>query len=139
MNVACPFCKAVLTPKNLKPGRYTPNCPKCGKQFSLVVDEDDDDEITITVERIAQQQSEPLPKTKQVPMLRRPPNTEQQNDEEDEEENNEEEASEEHTSENIADVDESEEEQPLPKTVPMPIFRKPPKVTPDDADETHAE
>jgi len=134
MNVACPYCKAVLTPKNLKPGRYTPNCPKCGRQFALSVVENDDDELSITVQSITKK-PEPLPKTKQVPVLRLPPGTVK----DDEEENEEEETTAEHdASDDIADGNESENN-PLPKTAPMPIFRKPPKVLPDESDETHAE
>jgi hypothetical protein len=41
MSIACPYCQAVLKTKGAKPGQYTPNCPKCGKMFLLVVPEDD--------------------------------------------------------------------------------------------------
>lgn len=126
MNVACPYCKAILTPKNLKPGRYKPNCPKCGKQFSLMVPEDEDGGIS--VQRIAVEAPKPLPlpKTDPVPMKRLPPGSIKDDEEEPQ------------PSEEIAE-NEEEENQPLPKTIPMPIFRKPPKVLPDDSDETHAE
>jgi serine/threonine protein kinase len=40
MSIACPYCKAVLNPKGLKPGRFQPKCPGCGKPFVVVVAED---------------------------------------------------------------------------------------------------
>ncbi|MCS6865243.1 MAG: protein kinase [Gemmataceae bacterium] len=40
MSIACPYCKAVLNPKGLKPGRFQPKCPGCGKPFVLVVADD---------------------------------------------------------------------------------------------------
>ena len=36
MSFACPYCKAVLNPKGLKPGRFQPKCPKCAETFVLV-------------------------------------------------------------------------------------------------------
>jgi len=47
MSIACPYCKAVLTPKGLKPGRYTPKCPKCGQAFLLVVPETEGGTISV--------------------------------------------------------------------------------------------
>ncbi len=38
MSIACPYCKAVLNPKGLKPGRFQPKCPGCGGAFSLVIE-----------------------------------------------------------------------------------------------------
>jgi len=38
MSIACPHCRAVMTPKGLKPGStYSPKCLKCGETFSIVV------------------------------------------------------------------------------------------------------
>ncbi len=37
MSIACPHCKAGLTPKELKPGRYQPKCPRCSTSFILQV------------------------------------------------------------------------------------------------------
>ena len=38
MSIACPYCKAVLNPKALKPGRFQPKCPGCGEAFLLVIE-----------------------------------------------------------------------------------------------------
>jgi hypothetical protein len=51
MSIACPYCKAVLTPKGLKPGKYTPKCPKCGNPFLLFVPKDEGG--TISVQQLA--------------------------------------------------------------------------------------
>ncbi len=40
MSFACPYCKAVLNPKGLKPGKFQPKCPGCGKAFLLLVPDD---------------------------------------------------------------------------------------------------
>jgi serine/threonine protein kinase len=40
MSFACPYCKAVLNPKGLKPGKFQPKCPGCGKAFILLVPDD---------------------------------------------------------------------------------------------------
>ena len=37
MSIACPHCKAGLTPRELKPGRYQPKCLKCSQTFVLEV------------------------------------------------------------------------------------------------------
>src|SRR4029453_689371 len=39
MNIPCPYCKAVLSPKGLKPGEFHPRCPGCANKFLLVVPE----------------------------------------------------------------------------------------------------
>ena len=41
MSFACPYCKAVLNPKGLKPGKYQPKCPKCQKAFAIAIAADD--------------------------------------------------------------------------------------------------
>ncbi|MBN9119839.1 MAG: protein kinase [Planctomycetes bacterium] len=51
MNIPCPYCKAVLNPKGLKPGRFQPKCPGCARPFVLVVP--DDGTGTISVQKIA--------------------------------------------------------------------------------------
>ena len=38
MSVACPSCHAVLTLRELKPGRYHPKCARCSETFTLVVE-----------------------------------------------------------------------------------------------------
>src|SRR5581483_2730909 len=38
MSAACPSCQAVLTPRELKPGRYHPKCARCSEPFVLVVE-----------------------------------------------------------------------------------------------------
>src|SRR5262245_31823376 len=40
MNIPCPYCKAVLSPRGLKPGRFQPKCPGCAKAFVLIVPEE---------------------------------------------------------------------------------------------------
>lgn len=40
MSFACPYCKAVLNPKGLKPGKFQPKCPGCAKPFLLIVPDD---------------------------------------------------------------------------------------------------
>ena len=40
MSISCPYCKAGLNSKGIKAGRYTPKCPKCGKQFVLIAPKD---------------------------------------------------------------------------------------------------
>jgi hypothetical protein len=40
VSVSCPYCRNVLKLKGLKPGRFAPKCPKCGKAFSLTVPDD---------------------------------------------------------------------------------------------------
>jgi eukaryotic-like serine/threonine-protein kinase len=37
MRIECPYCKAVLGPKGLRPGRFQPKCPGCAKSFVLLV------------------------------------------------------------------------------------------------------
>ncbi len=40
MAIRCPYCAYTITVKNAKPGRYSPKCPQCAKQFSLIVPAD---------------------------------------------------------------------------------------------------
>lgn len=47
MNIACPYCKAGLTPKKLKPGKYQPKCPKCARPFLIVVPADETGTISV--------------------------------------------------------------------------------------------
>ncbi|MFO0845946.1 MAG: protein kinase [Gemmataceae bacterium] len=35
--IRCPHCGHPTTPKALRPGRFTPKCPNCGRPFELVV------------------------------------------------------------------------------------------------------
>ncbi len=37
MSIACPYCKAALNPKRLKPGRFQPKCPGCARAFLLLI------------------------------------------------------------------------------------------------------
>ena len=55
MSIPCPYCKSPLNPKGLKPGQFKPKCPKCTKQFLLVVPNDPDGTI------LAQMLPEDLP------------------------------------------------------------------------------
>ncbi|MBA4188134.1 MAG: hypothetical protein C0467_08960 [Planctomycetaceae bacterium] len=129
MTIECPYCNAILTPKALKPGNYTPKCPKCSQPFALMVPEDDDEPIT--VEQI---DPKPLPKTTPVPMLKRsdlPPESDDEDEENDEDESDD--TKDGDDSENIAD-DEEPAEKPLPKTQRYPMVRrtKPPEPAEDD-------
>lgn len=130
MTIECPYCNAILTPKALKPGNYTPKCPKCSQPFALYVPEDDDEQVT--VEQI---DPPPLPKTKPVPMLRRSDLPTDDDDEDADEEDKDDEADTEEgdDSENIAD-DEEPATKPLPKTQRYPMVRrtKPPEPAEDD-------
>ena len=49
MSFACPYCKAALNPKGLKPGKYQPKCPKCQKAFSITVLADDAGKLSARV------------------------------------------------------------------------------------------
>ncbi len=40
MSVTCPYCRNVIKLKSVKPGRFTPKCPKCAKPFILTVPAD---------------------------------------------------------------------------------------------------
>ena len=40
MQIHCPNCRVPINSKVLKPGRYTPKCPKCAEPFVLVVPAD---------------------------------------------------------------------------------------------------
>lgn len=68
MSIACPYCKAVLTPKGIKPGRYTPKCPNCKKPFVLIAA--DDPEVTLSVQPMPV--AKPKPPVDTVPNLRKP-------------------------------------------------------------------
>src|SRR5262245_48035810 len=76
MSIPCPYCKAVLNPKGLKPGRFQPKCPKCAKAFVIIVPEDEGG--TVMVQKIAEKPAEKpadgsgpdtsrTPKTERVP------------------------------------------------------------------------
>jgi eukaryotic-like serine/threonine-protein kinase len=41
VNVTCPYCRNVIKLKSVKPGRFTPKCPKCTKVFVLTVPADE--------------------------------------------------------------------------------------------------
>jgi hypothetical protein len=47
MSIACPYCKTVLTPKGLKPGKYTPKCPRCGNPFLLFVPKEEGGAVSV--------------------------------------------------------------------------------------------
>ena len=47
MSIACPYCKAALNPKGLKPGKFQPKCPKCAKPFVLVVPAEDGGTVVV--------------------------------------------------------------------------------------------
>ena len=66
MSIACPYCKAVIKVKALKPGRYTPQCPKCNNPFLVTVPEEEDG--TFKVEPIKKKPAaNDLPDTVRVP------------------------------------------------------------------------
>jgi hypothetical protein len=64
MKIPCPYCKAVLRPKGLKPGRFQPKCPGCAKPFVLIVPEERTG--TIHIQKIAPT-ADAGPKTDRVP------------------------------------------------------------------------
>lgn len=80
MSIACPYCKTVLKPKELKPGKYNPKCPKCGSPFLLTVADDGSTLIQQMVQKTSgpsgvglaakgpAKTSAPLPDTVAVPM-----------------------------------------------------------------------
>jgi eukaryotic-like serine/threonine-protein kinase len=35
--IRCPYCQFTIAIKNPRPGRFTPNCPKCRRRFALIV------------------------------------------------------------------------------------------------------
>jgi eukaryotic-like serine/threonine-protein kinase len=35
--IRCPYCQFTIAIKNPRPGRFTPNCPKCRRRFALTV------------------------------------------------------------------------------------------------------
>lgn len=37
MSIPCPYCRAVLNPTGLKPGRFQPKCPNCAKSFVILL------------------------------------------------------------------------------------------------------
>jgi len=130
MNIVCPSCEATLTLKAMKPGQFTPKCPKCGRPFLLEIPEDDNEDITVT-----EIEEKPLPKTKPVPVLRKSdlPPTHQDDDDDDDDDDREaeeidesEEAAEGDGSDNIADID-NPEDPSLPKTNPLPSQKPLPK------------
>jgi serine/threonine protein kinase len=41
VSVTCPYCRNVIKLKSVKPGRFTPKCPKCTKVFLLTVPADE--------------------------------------------------------------------------------------------------
>ncbi|MGL6097792.1 MAG: protein kinase domain-containing protein, partial [Fimbriiglobus sp.] len=47
MLIPCPNCKAQISGKLPKPGRYTPKCPKCGSQFLLIVPDSPDATVQV--------------------------------------------------------------------------------------------
>lgn len=57
MSIACPYCKAALNPKGLKPGRFLPKCPSCAKVFVLVVPAEPGG--TIGVQQVVAEKSSP--------------------------------------------------------------------------------
>ena len=66
MSIACPYCKAVIKVKALKPGRYTPQCPKCNNPFLVTVPEEEGG--TFKVEPIKKKPAaNDLPDTVRVP------------------------------------------------------------------------
>ena len=68
MSIACPYCKAVLSPKGLKPGRFQPKCPGCGRPFVIVVP--DEPGGTISVHQAAAPKSAPVADTAKNPAPR---------------------------------------------------------------------
>jgi hypothetical protein len=42
MAFPCPHCSHSLKLKTAKPGRYTPKCPQCGRQFQVLIPEEPD-------------------------------------------------------------------------------------------------
>lgn len=56
MSIACPYCSIVLKPRELKPGKYNPKCPKCGNLFAIIVGIGGD----VTVQEVVQKTSGPV-------------------------------------------------------------------------------
>jgi serine/threonine protein kinase len=40
VSITCPYCRNTIKLKSVKPGRFTPKCPKCAKAFVLTVPAD---------------------------------------------------------------------------------------------------
>ena len=53
MSIVCPYCKAALNPKGLKPGKYQPKCPKCQKAFLITVAADESGKVVGKVSALA--------------------------------------------------------------------------------------
>ncbi|HJZ55026.1 MAG TPA: hypothetical protein VKE74_08705, partial [Gemmataceae bacterium] len=63
MRIACPLCQAVLSVKGVKPGKYQPNCPKCGRGLLVVVPDDPSGTVSVQPDPAARSGTAPLPKT----------------------------------------------------------------------------
>lgn len=59
MNIACPYCRAVIKIQSPKTGRFTPQCPKCHNPFVVVVPEDETG--TVKVEPLRKKPAAPAP------------------------------------------------------------------------------
>ncbi len=69
MSIACPYCKAVLKTKGLKPGKYMPKCPKCHNPFVIVVPDDENGPIAVQ-QLVKKKLPEDLPDTVRVPAVK---------------------------------------------------------------------
>jgi eukaryotic-like serine/threonine-protein kinase len=72
MSIACPYCKAVLAPKGLKPGRYTPKCPKCGNPFILIVPKEPGGTISVQ-QLVPPKKQAAIPDTVRTPAVKSTP------------------------------------------------------------------
>jgi hypothetical protein len=53
VNVSCPHCQHAINFKTAKPGRFKPNCPKCGKAFVLTIAADGSASAAVSTPRPA--------------------------------------------------------------------------------------
>ncbi|MCI0699656.1 MAG: hypothetical protein L0241_01030 [Planctomycetia bacterium] len=47
MTIGCPYCKAVINLKKVKPGRFNPKCPGCSNTFVIIVPNDPNGTISV--------------------------------------------------------------------------------------------
>jgi len=56
--IRCPYCQFTIAIKNPRPGRFTPNCPKCQRRFAMIVPDPPDGEEW-SVEKLARESALP--------------------------------------------------------------------------------
>ena len=47
MEIVCPYCQHKVNPKRANPGKYTSKCPKCARQFAIIVPDDAAQPVTV--------------------------------------------------------------------------------------------